>query len=75
MELLNGKPERVSKGDHIYTVELNGGTAQLEYSTVLGFKLVPGSDSITGDGVVVRLSAGPVQAVITGNARVSLEEA
>jgi|GEM_PF-7075295 len=75
MELLNGQPKRVSKGDHIYTVELNGGTAQLEYYTPSGYKLVPGSDSITGDGVVVKLKAGLTRAVITGGARVYLDEA
>lgn len=76
MLLLNGQAKTVGKGDHLYTVELNGGTAQLEYSTAeSGFKLVPGSDSITGDGVIVQLKAGPVRAVLTGNAKVWLDEA
>ena len=74
-ELTNGIDKRVSKGDHVYTVELNGGTAELQYYVSDGItKTVPDSNTET-DGSIVQLKAGLVKAVVTGGARVWLSEA
>ena len=74
MELLKGEPQSISKGDHVLTIELNGGTASLQYFVSGIAKTVPGSNVET-EGVIVKLAAGKVQALITGGARVWLNEA
>ena len=76
MELLHNQPEGINRADHLVTVRANGGTVQLQYSVGgLDMADLPDSTYSADADEIKKLCQCKMQAVITGNAKVFINEA
>jgi len=79
MQLLNGiETPLTTKGDHVVTVRLNGGTAKIQYKVREGMAMADLPDSsysLTDIDEVKTLPACTLMAVIVGDATVDINQA
>jgi hypothetical protein len=78
MQLLNGEPAPLTtKGAHVVTVRLNGGTAKIQYQVREGmdFADLPDSTYTTDADEVKTLPFCKLKAVLTGGATIDINQA
>ena len=75
MKLLTAEPISVSAGIHNVQIVISTGTAKLQYSTdSLTFVDIPDSDVAASSGFEVSLPSCQVQAVLTGDAELAMNQ-